>query len=89
MEFDFVDIVLKFFGDWAQTEFTKTLAIFTFAAYVHSKQVRKEVRAQFDKLVSVLQQDLDANKIMLGKLASRIDNIEGHLKIREEQNGIT
>lgn len=75
--------VRNFLGEAAGSQFTRTLAIFGFAAMVHARQVRKEIKAQFGVLVSVLQQDLDTNKKLLGELGRRVDKIELHFKIKE------
>jgi ribosomal protein S17E len=65
-------VVGKIFGDALSSDFAKTLAIFTAAAYVHGKQVRNEIKIQLTELASVLRADLSAQK-------SRIYRIEQHL----------
>jgi len=63
----------------ASAELTKTLAIFGFAAWIHSGRVKKEISKQFGALISVLREDLDAQKSVLAGVVKRVDNIEAHL----------
>lgn len=65
-----------------QAEFTRTLAIFSAAAWVHSKQVRREIKQQIGSLVDVLRADLEGNKFLLGNLSTRVDKIETALQAR-------
>lgn len=74
----------SFFGEALQTEFSRTLAIFAAAAWVHSRQVRKEIRAQFESLVGVLKQDLEGNKFLLGQLTGRVTKIEEKLGLESK-----
>ena len=64
------------------TNFFQTLAVFTVASWVHGRQVRKEIKNQMGLLVSVLQQDLVAQKEVLGSLGGRVSRIESHLSIK-------
>lgn len=71
----------SFFSEALQTEFTRTLAIFSGAAWVHGRQVSKEIRKQVGELIAVLQQDLEANKFFIAALTNRVNNIEVKLGI--------
>lgn len=70
------DVIQNIFGQAASGEFVRTCSMFVLAAYVHSRQVRKEIKDQFSTLVAVLKQDLDAQQKMLGLITSRLDRIE-------------
>lgn len=78
------ETIRSIFGEAVSKEFLKTLAIFSAAAYVHGRQVRKEIRTQVGLLVRVLQADLEGQKFLLGKLGSRVDKIEKKLHIKHE-----
>ena len=84
LEFLNPELLKNILGDALTGEFVKTCSIFSLAAYVHSKQVRKEIKMQFGALISVLQMDLDAQKKTLGLLYDRVDTIERHLNIKGE-----
>lgn len=79
-----VDALRGLFSEAVSHQFTQTLMIFAAAAFVHGRQVRKEIKTQFGELINVLRADLDAQKNVLGKLAGRVDNIEATLKIKGE-----
>ena len=70
------EVIKNIFGEAASGEFVRTCSMFVLAAYVHSRQVRKEIKEQFTTLVSVLKQDLDAQQKMLGLITTRLDRIE-------------
>ena len=74
------DDVINFLSNAAQAQFTQTCSIFALAAFVHSKQVRAEIKLQFEALVKVLQLDLDAQKSVLELHGRRLDDIEKKLK---------
>lgn len=77
------ELLKNLFGATASGDFMRTCAIFALAAFVHARQVRKEIKAQFALLVSVLQADLEAQKKNVGMLAERIDKIEVRLQLKE------
>jgi hypothetical protein len=77
------DDVINFLSTAAQADFTKTCSIFALAAFVHARQVRAEIKSQFGLLVTVLKDDLDAQKSLLAGLSTRVDKIETQLKIKE------
>lgn len=77
-----LEMIKTLLSEAAQNELARTCGIFGFAALIHSKQVRKEIKAQFGLLVSVLREDLEAQKSVLGKLTDRVDNIESKLKLK-------
>lgn len=79
-----LEVLKNIFGAAASSDFTRTLSIFALAAYVHAKQVRKEIKLQFGELVGVLREDLEAQKSVLDKLANRVDTIEFKLNIKGE-----
>lgn len=88
MEFleSFIDaeFVKNILGEAASSDFTRTCAIFALAAFVHGRQMRKEIKAQFGLLVTVLKEDLDAQQKVLGLHAVRLDKIEERLQIKED-----
>lgn len=67
---------IAFLGDAVQTEFARTCTIFGIAAWVHAKQVRTEIRRQFGELVSVLREDLEGQKFLIGTLTNRVTKLE-------------
>lgn len=77
------EMLSRIFGDAVSKEFLRTLTIFGFAAFVHGRQVSREIKKQFGLLVSVLQADLDAQKNSLGQLDGRVSKIEKHLIAKE------
>ena len=81
------DTLEAFFGDSLKAQFFRTLFLFTAAAWVHGRQVRKEIRNQVGELISVLKQDLKAQKEMLGALTGRVTKIETHLNLKENSDG--
>lgn len=74
-------VVASLFGEATQSEFVRTCAIFSLAAYIHGKKVAKEVKEQGQSLVAVIREDLDLQRKLLGALTERIDRIEVHLQI--------
>lgn len=79
------ETIKNILGEAASSEFARTCMIFALAAFVHARQVRKEIRAQFELLVSVLRDDLEGQRKVLGLHAVRLDNIELHLKTHKEE----
>jgi ribosomal protein L17 len=75
---DLLDPVLiaKIFGDAVSSEFAKTLAIFTAAAWVHSQRVAKEIKAQVGALITVVKEDLDAQKRLSEHIILRVQRLE-------------
>lgn len=71
-------------GAGLQTEFTRTCIIFGLAAFVHAKQVRKEIKEQFSTLVTVIREDLDAQKSVLAALTTRVDKLESQYVIKSK-----
>ena len=71
-----VDGFVVFLNTALQTEFTRTCAIFSLAAFVHARQVRKEIKAQFGELVSVLRADLQSQGNRLSGIENRVDRLE-------------
>jgi hypothetical protein len=70
---------VSFLSEAAQTEFARTCAIFALAAFVHSRQVRIEIKDQFTELVNVLKKDLEGQRFLLGNLSNRVSKIEERL----------
>lgn len=68
-------------SDAASAEFTRTCMYFGLAAFIHSRQVRKEIKAQFGELVAVLREDLEAQKSVLVGLTDRVVKIEKQLNV--------
>ena len=79
------EVIKNFLSEAASTEFAKTCSIFGFAAFIHGRQVSKAIRIKFDELVGVLKDDLEAQKSVLDRLTSRIDNIETKLNIKRKE----
>lgn len=79
-----IEGVTAFFSEALQTEFARTLAVFAAAAWVHSRQVRKEIKQQFELLVSVLQKDLEGNKFLISQLTGRVTRLEVKLGVDEK-----
>ncbi len=75
------NVVASIFGEAAQSEFIRTCAIFSMAAFIHGRKVAKEVKEQGQSLVAVIREDLDLQRKLLGGLTDRVANIEVHLKI--------
>lgn len=84
---DFLDskTLQLIFGDAITKDFVRMLFIFAAAAFVHARQVRKEIRAQFGELVKVLRDDLEGQKFLIGKLAIRVDDIEEKLHLGDRK----
>ncbi len=87
MDFDFGALIdshtiKAFLGDTASQEFLKTLVVFAAAAYVHARQVRKEIKDQIGALIEVLKADLEGQKYLLGKLDSRVGKLEEKLQVK-------
>jgi predicted transcriptional regulator len=76
-----LDGLKSFLSDALQNEFGRTVAIFAAAAWVHSRQVRAEIKKQFGELVAVLKADLEGNKFLITQLGSRVNKIESKLGI--------
>lgn len=77
---DPTELIKIIFGEAASQDFIRIGAIFALCAYVHSKQVRTEIRTQFGELVKVLREDLDTQQTILGKIIGRVDTIESILR---------
>ncbi len=75
---ELVEVIKSFFGDAMSSEFVRTLAIFSAAAFVHGRQVRKEIKAQVGALIVVLEADLKGQKKMTEHLYDRVEKLEGH-----------
>lgn len=69
------------FGDAVSSEFMRMLALFGVAAWIHSGRVRSEIRTQLQALTSVLREDLDHQKKIVGELRSDVSKIKDHLKL--------
>lgn len=67
----------KIFGQAASSEFLRTLAIFTAAAFVHGKQVRQEIEKQLAPLTDALLLDAKLQR-------ERIDKIEKYLRMVQD-----
>lgn len=78
------ELIRNIFGQVAASEFARTCAIFGLAAFVHSKQVRQEIKTQFGGLIAAVREDLTAQREILGKLGTRVDKIEDHLQLKGE-----
>lgn len=79
------DAIKNFLSGAAQTEFAHTMTIFAVAAFVHARQVRKEIRTQFGELVDVLREDLSAQKAMLVGVVVRVDKLEQQQNLTKEK----
>ncbi len=77
-------IVTDLFGAAIASEFTKTLALFTFAAWVHSKSVSKAINAKFDELIYVFKADHEQNKKDISDLKGNVAMLNKHLNIKGE-----
>jgi hypothetical protein len=73
------EIIKSIFGDAVSSDFIRTLAIFTAAAFVHGRQVRKEIKTQISALIIVLEADLQGQKKMTAGLHDRVERLEGHV----------
>jgi len=71
-----LEILRKIFGDAAASDFARTLAIFCAAAYVHGRKVSKAIKDECEKLIHVVQTDLEAQRNLLGKLDYRVQSLE-------------
>jgi hypothetical protein len=78
--FDFLGKFPELFGNALASDFTHNAAIFALAALVHASQVRREIKFQFGELVSVIKQDLEAQKSVLAGLTARVDKLEGKIE---------
>lgn len=74
-----IELLKNIFGEAASRQFMQTCSIFALAAFVHARQVRKEIRTQFEIIATVLRQDLDAQQKMFGLLSGRVDKLEEHI----------
>ncbi len=74
-------VVEKIFGAAAASDFIRTLAIFSAAAWLHSRGVRKEIRTQIGDLISVFKQDHDNQQKAVAELRSDVDKIKMQLNI--------
>lgn len=79
-----VESIRTLFGDAISSQFSRTLFLFTAAAFVHARQVRKEIKDQMGQLIGVLREDLDAQKTVLHNLSNRVETIEVALKLKEK-----
>lgn len=73
------EVIKRLIGEAASADFLRMCAMFSLAAFIHARQVRKEIRDQLGVLITVLREDLDATKSMLGTLHTRVDRIENIL----------
>jgi hypothetical protein len=71
-----VEAMRGFVSEALQTEFSRTCIIFSLAALLHSRQVRKEIKNQFDRLVEVLKDDLSKQSSRLGAVETRVERLE-------------
>lgn len=76
-----IEAVRDFLGDAAASEFSRTLLIFTAAAWVHSRQVSKEIRKQIGALVHALEKDMRFQQSVLKHLTARVSRIESKLNL--------
>lgn len=77
-------LIQKVFGDAVSTDFMKTLAIFTAAAYVHGRKVSLAIKNEVGELTRVVRLDLDQQQKLSSMLIRRVDRIEEHLHIKGE-----
>lgn len=77
-------VVEKIFGAAAASDFIRTLAIFSAAAWVHSRGVRKEIRKQIGDLIVVFKADHENQQKAVAELRSDVDRLKGHLNIKGE-----
>lgn len=80
------NIIQALFTDSVSAQFYRTLLLFVAAAWVHGRQVRKEIKSQISQLIKVLQQDLNAQKELIAKTDGRVTKIEEHLNIKGEKS---
>lgn len=67
-------------GDAVSKDMARFTVAFGLAAWLHSRQVRKEIKTQFSALISVLERDLSMQSERLGKVEARMDRIENQQK---------
>jgi hypothetical protein len=76
-----IEAFRDFVNDAAANEFARTSLIFVAAAWVHSRQVSKEIRKQVGTLVEVLEKDLRVQQTVLRHLTARVSRIESKLNL--------
>lgn len=72
------------FGEAAASQVLHYGFFFTLAALIHARQVRAEIRAQFEPLIVSINNLSEAFK----GHATRLDTVEGDVKIIKEKLGI-
>lgn len=78
------DSVMAFLGDALSKQITQFTVAFSLAAWLHAGRVKKEIKAQFEALISVIKQDLNLQAERLGKLEGRMSKIENQQKQGEQ-----
>jgi hypothetical protein len=75
--------IRAFLGDAIESDVAQFMLAFTIAAFIHSSRVKKEIRANFDRLAdaikdlsSALRQDLASHSDRIAKVEERMTKIE-------------
>ena len=71
----------KIFGAAAASDFLRTLAIFSAAAWVHSRTVSKTIQTKIDELIAVFKTDHETQKKAVAELRDDVETIKEHLKL--------
>lgn len=78
------DKLVGLLGDVATSQVVHYGGFFTLAALIHARQVRVEIRNQFTLLTAAIDKLSNA----LNAHATRLDNVEGDVKIIKDKLGI-
>lgn len=86
------EIVSKFLGEAASNQIVQAGFFFTVAAWLHSGQVKSEIRANFQSLTDAinnvaesLRDDLKKHSEELVKLSMRVQNVENNLNLAPKE----
>lgn len=86
MDFD-PHVLVGVFGEAATSDFARSCYLFALAAFIHSRKVAKEIKSLGDKLIAVVQADLDQQRKISSALTERVAKIETHLQLGGNGNG--
>jgi hypothetical protein len=77
-----IEAIVSHLSDSSKNEFTKSLFIFSLAALIHSGRMKKEIRANFEMLVTsidnvstALKEDLAKQSKILSSHGDRLDGL--------------
>lgn len=82
----YIEAFKNLFGEAASNQFFRDCLIFVAAAWVHSRQVRAEIKEQITELIAAFKEDRAAQTKIISNFEGRIDRIEEHLQIKGEQH---